>query len=95
MLERKFFHLDCHPMIPECGFRCADSIDEIGRSLKGIAGVSEVSLGKHGETLGIVVGFDSEKIGIQELLSALGRLPSAYRGCFVPTLIEDWREGSA
>jgi len=91
MLEQKFFHLDCHPVIPECRFQCARCIQEIRTVLKGMAGVSEVSISKHGEVSGVAVAFDSEIIRVADLLNALGKLPSFYKGFFVPTLIEDWK----
>jgi len=47
-------------------------------------GVANVSEGKHGDISGILVQYDSEAIGIDDLMNAFSKLPSFYGGRFVP-----------
>jgi len=88
MLLQKFFHLDCGQVIQECGFQCDRCIQEIRSVLGAMPGVSDVSMGKHGEISGIVVQFDSETIGVHDLMNALSGLPSFYQGFFVPKVLD-------
>ncbi len=88
MIVEKFFHLDCSPVIPECGYKCARCITEIRSVLGSQSGVSEVTLGKRGETSGIVVKHDTEAISVEDLLNVLCNLPSFYRGRFIPQVLE-------
>ena len=88
MLVQSFFHLDCNPVIPECGFQCAKCVEEIQSVLTALDGVCEVSRGKRGETDGIVVQYDSEAIGSDDLVNTLRTLPSFYKGRFVPSLLD-------
>ena len=39
MDERSVFDIDCHRVIPECGFECAKCIGEIVSMLTGAPGV--------------------------------------------------------
>jgi hypothetical protein len=88
MLAQNFFHLDCNPVIPECRYQCDKCVQEILSVLKGLHGVSEVSMGKHGEISGIVVQYDSAASSIGDLMNAFGRLPSFYKGRFVPKALD-------
>ena len=88
MHVQSFFHLDCKPVIPECGFQCDRCVEEIQSVLTGMDGVSDVSRGKRGETDGIVVQYNSKAIGIDNLMNTLRTLPSFYKGRFVPSLLE-------
>jgi hypothetical protein len=88
MLVEEFFDLDCSAVIPECGYQCAKCIEEICSVLKGVHGVSEVSSGKRGEVSGIVVRRDSETITTDDLMEAFRKLPSFYRGSFVPRVLD-------
>jgi len=88
MLATNFFHLNCNPVIPECGFQCGKCIQEIFFVIKKMPGVAEVSSGKHGEISGIIVQYDSEAISIDDLLNAFRKLPSFYQGFFVPEVLE-------
>jgi len=80
MHVQKFFHLDCNPIIPECGYQCPKCIQEIRDVLGGMGGVLEVSMSKRGEISGIVVRYDSEITGDENLMKTFGELPSFYRG---------------
>jgi hypothetical protein len=62
-------------------------VEEIQSVLIELDGVSEVSRGRRGETDGIVVQYDSEAIGIDDLVSTLRTLPSFHKGRFVPSLL--------
>jgi hypothetical protein len=88
MRVQKFFHLDCSPIIPECGYQCDKCIQEIFSVLKRTDGVLEVSTGKHGETSGIVVQSDSETTADDNLMTVFRRLPSFYRGRFIPKILD-------
>ena len=88
MIAQSFFHLDCRPVIPECGFQCDKCVEEIQSVLTAMHGVSEVSRDKRGETDGIVVQYNSEAISIDDLVNMLRTLPSFYRGRFVPSLLD-------
>jgi len=85
---QKFFHLDCNPIIPECGYQCDRCIQEILFVFKGMEGILEVSSGNRGEISGIVVQFDSDKIAEDHLMTAFRRLPSFYKGRFVPEALD-------
>ncbi len=87
-LADRFFHLDCNSVIPECGYKCARCINEIRSVLGSRGGVSEVSLGKRGEISGIVVKYDPEITSDDRLLDELRKLPSFYKGRFVPKVLE-------
>jgi len=88
MITEKFFHLDCNPVIPECRYNCAKCIAEIRSVLGGRSGVFEVTLGKRGETSGIVVKHDADTVSTEGLLNAFRNLPSFYRGRFVPLVLD-------
>jgi copper chaperone CopZ len=88
MRVQKFFHLDCSPIIPECGYQCDKCVQEIISVLSGTGGVLEVSTSKSGKISGIVVQYDSEKTAEEKLMNAFGRLPSFYRGRFVPKVLD-------
>lgn len=88
MQVQKFFHLDCNPVIPECGYQCEKCIQEILFVFRGKDGVLEISAGKRGEISGIVVQYDSEKTTEDHLMNAFSRLPSFYKGFFVPKVLD-------
>jgi hypothetical protein len=87
MIVETFFHLDCNPVIPECGYQCSRCIAEIRSVLGSCRGVSEVALGKRSGASGILVKHDAAAISAEELLTAFGSLPSFYRGRFVPQVL--------
>jgi len=88
MRVQKFSHLDCSLIIPECGYQCDQCIQEIFSVLKSTDGVLEVSTGKHREISGIVVQYDSEMTADGNLLTVFRRLPSFYRGRFIPKILD-------
>lgn len=88
MQVQKFFHLDCNPVIPEWGYKCSRCIQEIYAVLGRMDGVMDVSTGNQGEISGIVVRYDSEITTDDNLMKAFSRLPSFYRGRFVPKVLD-------
>ena len=88
MFVEKFFHLDCTLVIPECRYNCAKCITEIRTVLGSGSGVLEVTLGKRGETSGIVVKYDPEQTSTGKLLYEFRNLPSFYGGRFVPQVLD-------
>jgi hypothetical protein len=88
MRMTEFFHLDCNSIIPECAYQCDKCIEEILFVFKGMEGISEVSSGKRGEITGIVVQYDSEKTTKAHLMNAFSKLPSFYKGRFVPKVLD-------
>lgn len=88
MQVQKFFHLDCNPVIPECGYQCSRCIQEIYSVLGSMEGVMDVSTGNRGKISGIVVRYDSVTTTDDNLLKEFSRLPSFYRGHFVPKALD-------
>ena len=62
MLVESFFHLDCRPVIPECGFSCDRCVDEIQSVLTGMGGVLSVSREKRRAIDGILVQHESDAV---------------------------------
>jgi hypothetical protein len=89
MMTKKFFHLDCRPVIPQCGFQCMRCIEEILTVFRATPGVSEVTTGKHGEISGIIVHYDDQAISLTDLLNAFSKLPSFYTEHFIPVVLND------
>jgi copper chaperone CopZ len=83
-----FLHLDCAPVIPECGYQCASCIQEIQSVLGRIHGVCEVSLGEREGTSGIIVQYESETATDDQLIGVVNTLPSFHRGRFVASAVE-------
>jgi copper chaperone CopZ len=88
MTKNAFFHLDCNPIIPECGYQCQKCIKEIRSVLKAKNGIFKVSVRKNKDISGIAVEYDPETISIKDLIKELENLPSFYTGFFVLKLIE-------
>jgi copper chaperone CopZ len=84
MKQKTYFHLNCNPLIPDCGYHCDKCIGEIRTVLKEKDGVSEVSLTKHKNISLIVVEYESEIIKVGDLKKELESLPSFYAGKFIP-----------
>ncbi len=83
MTSRTTFHLDCTPVIPECGFQCATCIEEMKSVFGGTRGVSKF----YREGDGVVVEHDANVISLDQLLDIFRNLPSFYRGRFIPTVL--------
>ena len=93
MENRSVFEIDCQGVIPECGFACAKCIEEIVSTLGGMAGVSKAYIATVDKEQRLVVEHDLSE-GLEELMEGLKRLPSFYKGFFVPTVIRDSEKGN-
>ena len=93
MDSRSVFHLDCNPVIPQCGFQCPKCIQEIESTLTAIEGVSKAYIGVAGEEQRLIVEYRPNTATVERLLDALKELPSFYHGKFIPTVIENVGKG--
>ncbi len=84
---RSAFDLDCHPVIPECGFECPKCIQEIESTLTAINGVSKVYMEGEGQEQELIVEHDPTMATTEQLIDVFKGLPSFYEGFFIPTLI--------
>jgi copper chaperone CopZ len=89
MNSRSVFDLDCHPVIPECGFKCPRCIQEIESTLTAINGVSKVYMEGEGQEQELIVEHDPTTATIEQLIDVFKGLPTFYEGFFIPTLIID------
>jgi len=83
MISRSVFQIDCTGVIPECGFECARSVQEIGSSLTRMKGVGKF----YTDGEGVTVEYDAETVTAEQLKDVLKGLPSFYESHFVPTVI--------
>ena len=88
MVTRSVFHLDCTPIIPQCGFNCAKCLQEIKFVLEKIEGVKKSYTEGEGENMKLVVEHDSSDVAAEDLKKTFRHLPSFYKGFFVPELLE-------
>ena len=82
------FHLDCNPIIPECGYECGKCLQEIRSVIEAIQGVAKLRTEGSGQDTRIVVEHDARSVTGDQLMQALRRLPSFYKGFFVPSILE-------
>jgi copper chaperone CopZ len=87
MHSRTAFHLDCTPVIPECGFKCAKCVEEIKSVLTGMPGVERVYRGGKEEEGKLIVEHDPSRVTVEQLVDSLRDLPSFHEESFVPTVI--------
>jgi hypothetical protein len=83
MNNRSAFHLDCSPIIAECGFQCAKCIKEMESVFGEIKGVSKL----YREGNGVIIEHDSGIVAAEQLMDIFKTLPSFYKGFFIPTVI--------
>ena len=88
MITSSAFHIDCTPVIPECGFKCAKCVQEIQSVLDKIKGVEKSYIEGEEENAKFMVEYDSSKITVEHLIETFGRLPSFYKGFFVAKLLD-------
>ena len=81
-------HVDCDPIIPECGYRCGRCLREMRSVIEGMQGVSKLYVEGHGEDARVVIEYDACAVTGDQLMRALRGLPSFYKGFFVPALLE-------
>ncbi|MEN6333873.1 MAG: hypothetical protein ABFE01_06395 [Phycisphaerales bacterium] len=84
MNSRSAFHLDCAPVLAECGFTCGRCIGEMKTVFEGTPGVSRF----YREGNGVVVEHDPSVIAVEQLMEIFRRLPSFCRGHFAPSLLQ-------
>jgi hypothetical protein len=77
--------LDCHPIIPECGFACGRCIEEMTAVFGGIWGVSKF----YREGDGVVVEHDAGVVMVEQLMDVFRGLPSFFSNHFVPSVMEN------
>lgn len=88
MITRSAFHLDCTPIIPECEFKCAKCLREIQSVLGKMQGVNKSCTNGKGKDMKFIVEHDPSNVTVKHLMETFGRLPSFYKGFFVPELLE-------
>ena len=64
MHSRSAFDLDCHPVIPECGFKCPRCIKEIESTLTGMQGINKVYVEDESEGGKVIVEHDPTMVSI-------------------------------
>jgi copper chaperone CopZ len=87
MQSRSAFHLDCTPVIPECGFQCPKCVQEIESVLTGMKGVTKVYLEDEATDGKLIVEHDPTMVTVEQLIDTLKGLPSFYEGFFAPIMI--------
>ena len=88
MITRSAFDLDCTPIIPECEFECAKCVQEIQSVLGEMQGVDKCYTEVEGKDTRLVVEHNPSEVTVERLMEALARLPSFYKGFFVPERLE-------
>lgn len=81
MTDRTAFHLDCTPVLAECGCTCGKCIDEMKSVFGKTTGVSKF----YREGPGVVVEHDASVVTAEQLLDIFRGLPSFYQNHFVPS----------
>lgn len=84
MATRTVFHLDCIPIIPECGYECDKCIEEMESVFTETQGVRKF----YREGDGVVVEHDPAIIAAEQLMDIFKTLPSFYSGNFIPSVIK-------
>ena len=82
------FHLDCSPIIPECGYRCGKCLQELRAVIEPMPGIASFYTEGSGKDMRIVVEHDACTVTAEQLMQALKQLPSFYEGFFLPSLLE-------
>ena len=82
------FHVDCKPIIPECGYECGKCLKEMRSIIEAMQGIAKLYIERSGEDTRIVVEHDAWSVTTDQLMQALRTLPSFYKGFFVPSLLE-------
>ncbi len=78
MNSRSAFDLDCHPVIPECGFECPKCIQEIESVLTAINGVSKVYMEAEGQEQKLIVEHDPATATVEQLIDVFKAQHSFY-----------------
>jgi copper chaperone CopZ len=75
-------------VIPECEFKCGKCVKEIQSVLDEIQGVEKSYIEGEEKETKLVVEHDPSKVTVEQLMDVLRRLPSFYKGFFVPKLLD-------
>jgi copper chaperone CopZ len=75
-------------VIPECEFKCGKCVQEIQSILDKIEGVDKSYIADEEKEARLIVEYEPSKVTVEQLMDALRRLPSFYKGFFVPELLE-------
>lgn len=85
MTSRTAFHLDCTPILAECGCKCGRCIEEMKSVFGRTPGVSRF----YREGGGVVVEHDAGVVTVEQLMDVFRRLPSFYQSRFIPALLDN------
>ncbi len=85
--EHSVFHLDCSELIPECGYRCGECINELRVRLHKMPGVRQFSTEGEGEKMLFVVEHDAATVSVEQLMGMFASLPTRHEGSFRPSLL--------
>ena len=85
MTGRTAFHLDCTPVLAECGCTCGKCIEEMKAVFGGTRGVGRLYREGHG----VVVEHDAGVVTAEQLTDIFRGLPSFYKSRFVPSVMEN------
>ena len=83
MTSRTAFHLDCTPVLAECGCKCGRCLEE----MKSVFGRTRGASAFYREGQGVVVEHDPDLVTVEELLDIFRRLPSFYQNHFLPSVL--------
>jgi hypothetical protein len=88
MKKISYFHLNCLPIISDCGFQCKKCVNEIRSVLEAKFAVSAVALTELDNISVISVEYDSGIVGIEDIQKELELLPSFHDEKFITEVIE-------
>ncbi len=86
MSDKSVFEIDCHDVIPECGYKCDECISEMESTFRKISGITDLYLEREGKEQFIVIEHDPQEVSREKLMQVFRQLPSRYNGFFRPTL---------
>ena len=86
IITRSAFHIDCTGIIPACEFKCPQCVQEIESTFALMQGVSKCYMEDEAEGARIIVEHDPNLVTAEKLMDTFRRLPSFYKGFFVPEL---------
>lgn len=88
MPDKSPFEIDCHAVIPECGYQCDDCISEMESTFKKIKGVTNFYIEKEGDKQLVAIEHEPKEASIEKLMKTFRQLPSRFEGFFKPTLFK-------
>jgi hypothetical protein len=88
MPEKSPFEIDCHDIIPGCGYQCDECISEMENTFKQIKGVTDFYIEKEGKQQLVAIEHDPKEASIAQLLETFTQLPSRHKGFFKPRLFK-------